>query len=101
MTFLTELARLNVAIRSESDAFTRFGLIQQRDALLANRAGAIEALVLAAEFALEQATELREAFRTGAISCHDGKTPQRSNRNVTVEIVLREGLANLNKDSRP
>ena len=49
MTFLTELARLNVAIRSESDAFTRFGLIQQRDALLANHADAIEALVKAAD----------------------------------------------------
>ena len=49
MTFLTELKRLNAAIPAEKNALTRFGLIQQLDALLANNADAIAGLVEAAE----------------------------------------------------
>ena len=49
MTFLTELKRLNSAIPTEQNALTRFGLIQQRDALLANHAEVIAGLVEAAQ----------------------------------------------------
>ena len=53
MTFLPELKRLNMAIRSESNAFTRFGLIQQRDALFSNHAAEIAALVDAAQVVVD------------------------------------------------
>lgn len=49
-------------------------------------------LVIAVRYALIHVQELREAWRTGAISEHDGKGGLRSNRNVDVEVRLSNAL---------
>lgn len=45
--------------------------------------------------AWEHVNELREAWRTGALSEHDGQGGTRSNRNAEVEVALRK-LLNIN-----
>lgn len=47
----------------------------------------------AAVFALDHIRELREAWRTGALSERDGLGGIRSNRNVEAEVKLRNALA--------
>ncbi len=56
-------------------------LKEQRDSLLA-----------ACEAAIEHVTELREAWRTGALGDHDGGGGIRSNRNAEVEQKLRAAI---------
>lgn len=51
-----------------------------------------DALRAACEFALEHVRELREAWRTGALDERDGGGGTRSNRNVDVEVALRNAL---------
>lgn len=46
----------------------------------------------AAQEALEHVHELREAWRRGVIDERDGKGPKRANRNVDVEVKLRNAL---------
>ena len=53
---------------------------------------ATKELTIAARYALIHVQELREAWRTGAISEHDGKGGSRSNRNVDVEVRLSNAL---------
>ena len=53
---------------------------------------ATQELVIAVRYALIHVQELREAWRTGAISEHDGKGGLRSNRNVDVERRLANAL---------
>ena len=55
-------------------------------------------LVIAVRYALIHVQELREAWRTGAISEHDGKGGLRSNRNVDVEVKLTKALNSLSKN---
>ena len=50
-------------------------------------------LVAALECSLDHVKELREAWRTGALSEHDGQGGTRSNRNVDVENKCRAALA--------
>lgn len=50
------------------------------------------ALVLACQFALAHVQELREAWRSGALSERDGRGGMRSNRNFEVEVALRKAL---------
>jgi len=52
-----------------------------------------DAMVKVLGIALEHVQELREAWERGAISEHDGLGGTRSNRNVTVETILRAVLA--------
>lgn len=56
---------------------------------------AVQAVIDAARKALVHVEELREAWRRGAISEHDGRGGTRSNRNVDVEVALRAALASL------
>jgi hypothetical protein len=53
---------------------------------------ATQELAIAARYAMIHVQELREAWRTGAISEHDGKGGTRSNRNVDVERRLANAL---------
>lgn len=46
----------------------------------------------ACDGALEHVQELREAWRSGAINESDGGGGTRSNRNVDVEVTLRDAL---------
>lgn len=57
-------------------------------------------LVDAAIDALSHVEELREAWRTGAISERDGLGGTRSNRNVEIECKLRDAIAALGMDRR-
>lgn len=57
-------------------------------------------LITAAKLALEHTQELREAWRTGALSERDGMGGSRSNRNVDVEHALRTALASLDGEGR-
>jgi hypothetical protein len=66
-------------------------------AYLRNHAKEIINLVEAAEMAHRNADELREAWRTGAVTSCDGKSGIWSSNNVEVEVSLREALAALNK----
>lgn len=50
-------------------------------------------LLEACEAALNHVRELREAWRTGALSERDGRGGSRSNRNVDVENALRNALS--------
>lgn len=59
---------------------------------------ATQELTIAARYALIHVQELREAWRTGAISEHDGKGGSRSNRNVDVEVKLTKALNSLSKN---
>lgn len=52
----------------------------------------VPSLLAACRQALVHVEELREAWRTGAISEHDGRGGTRSNRNVEVEVALRGAL---------
>ena len=65
---------------------------------LRNHAQEIINLVEAAELAHRNADELREAWRTGAVTSCDGKSGIWSSNNVEVEVSLREALAALNKE---
>lgn len=47
----------------------------------------------AAKVAYAHVAELREAWRTGAIHDTDGRGGERSNRNVDVEVALRDAIA--------
>ena len=53
----------------------------------------IAELVTACKVALAHVEELREAWRTGALSERDGHGGTRSNRNVEVEGQLRAAIA--------
>lgn len=55
-------------------------------------------VVEAMQAALEHVRELREAWRVGAIHEIDGGGGTRSNRNVDVEVALRDTLATLKGD---
>jgi hypothetical protein len=68
------------------------------DEFLRNHAKEIINLVEAAEKAHRNADELREAWRTGAVTSCDGKSGIWSSNNVEVEVSLREALAALNKE---
>lgn len=59
------------------------------------------AILLAAKAALEHVRELREAWRTGALHECDGGGGTRSNRNVEVEVALRNALAETVGTIRP
>lgn len=50
-------------------------------------------LLAVAKAAMIHVRELREAWRTGAISEHDGQGGTRSNRNVEIEVGLRAAIA--------
>lgn len=50
-------------------------------------------LLEACKKALEHVRELREAWRTGALSECDGRGGQRSNLNVDVEVALAKAIA--------
>jgi hypothetical protein len=50
-------------------------------------------LLAACKLGLSHVTELREAWRTGALGEHDGQGGTRSNRNVEVESAFRAAIA--------
>lgn len=52
----------------------------------------LKQLLAASEAALAHVRELREAWRTGAIDERDGGGGTRSNRNVDVEVALRDAV---------
>jgi hypothetical protein len=56
-------------------------------------AARIERLETVTQLALDHVLELEEAWRTGALSEHDGKGGTRSNRNADVRLALRKALA--------
>ena len=56
----------------------------------------LNALVLACKSAYDHTSELREAWQRGVIDEHDGQGGRRSNRNVDVNVQLRDALAMVN-----
>lgn len=50
-------------------------------------------LLAVCELALSHVEELREAFRSGALTGADGKVGLRANNNVDVEVELRKQIA--------
>ena len=51
-----------------------------------------DALLVACKKASEHIREMREAFRTGALTCCDGKSAERSNQNADIDLVLEKAL---------
>lgn len=74
------------------DVLSNLLLIGSKEVAIQSAAAKLEPLVCASALALTHVTELRKAWRTGAIDERDGYGGLRSNRNVDVEVALRKAL---------